>query len=121
MVMAVEATFDWERPMSTNRNDEANLRKAIADLQDLDAELEERSAVRGLCASSAAREDMLYQLDHARKLLAALERQAPSISCISYQDGKEVVIDVHKARTWCHLVEARIMRVCGGEIPVAAS
>lgn len=102
-------------------NDETDLRKAIAYLQDLNVELEERSAVRGLCANSAAREDMVYQLDHARRLLAALERQAPNISCVSYQDGREVVIDAHKARTWCHLVEARIMRVCGGETAVAAS
>ena len=80
-------------------NDETDLRKAIAYLHVLDAELEERSAVRGLCANSAARGDMVYQLDHARKLLAALERQAPNISCISYQDGREMVIDVHKART----------------------
>jgi hypothetical protein len=102
-------------------NDETDLRKVIAYLQDLDAELEERSAVRGLCSNSAAREEMLYQLDHARKLLATLELQAPNTSCISYQDGREVVIDVHEARTWCHLVEARLMRVCGGEIAVAAS
>ena len=101
-------------------NHETELRKAIAYLQDLDAELEERSAVRGLRANSAAREDMLYQLAHAGNLLASLERQAPNISCMSYKDGREVVIDVHKARTWCHLVEARIMRVCGGETAVAA-
>jgi hypothetical protein len=100
--------------------DETELRKAIAYLQDLDAELEERSAVRGLRANSVAREDMLYQLDRAGTLLAALERQAPNLSCISYHDGREVLIDVHKARTWCHLVEARIMRVCGGETAVAA-
>jgi len=101
-------------------NDETDLRKAIAYLQDLDAELEERSAVRGLRANSAAREDMLYQFDHARKLLEVLERQAPNISCISYHNGGEVLIDLHKARTWCHLVEARIMRVCGVETAVVA-
>jgi hypothetical protein len=96
-------------------NDETDLRKAIAYLQDLDAELEERSAVRGLRANSAARKHMLYQLDHARKLVAALERHASNISCISYHNGGEMLIDLHKARTWCHLVEARIMRVTGGE------
>jgi hypothetical protein len=100
-------------------NDETDLRKAIAYLHDLDAELEERSAVRGLCANSAARQDMLYQLDHARKLVAILERQAPNIACISYLDGGEVLIDVHKARTWCHVVEAKIERVCGDDSAAA--
>ena len=101
--------------------DETDLRIAIAYLRDLDTELEERSAVRGLRANSAARDDMLYQLDHARKLVATLERQASSISCISYRDGSEVQIDVHKARTWSRLVEARIMRVCGDESTAAES
>jgi hypothetical protein len=77
--------------------------------------------VRGLRVNSAAREDMLYQLDLARKLVAALERQASNISCLSNQDGKEVLIDLHKARTWCHVVEAKIMRVCGDQRAVAAS
>jgi hypothetical protein len=102
-------------------NSETDLRKAIAYLHDLDAELDERSAVRGLHASSAAREDVLYQLDHARKLVAALERHGSNISCISYHDGVEVLIDQHKARTWCHLVEAKIMYVCGDEGAAAAS
>jgi hypothetical protein len=102
-------------------NDETDLCKAIAYLHDLDAELEERSAVRGLRANSAVREDMLYQLDHARKLVAALERHASNISCISYHDGGEVLIDLHKARTWCDLLEAKIMRVCGDESAAAAS
>jgi hypothetical protein len=101
-------------------NDETVLRKAIAYLHDLDAELEERTAVSGPHANSAAREDMLYQLDHARKLVAALEGHAPNISCISYHDGGEVLIDLHTARAWCHLVEARIMRVCGDERAIAA-
>jgi len=47
-------------------NDETDLRKVIAYLHDLDPELEERSGVRGLRVNSAAREDMLYQLDSAR-------------------------------------------------------
>lgn len=100
---------------------ETDLRTAIAYLADLDAELEERSAIRGLRANSSARDDMLYQLDRARKLVAALERHASSISCISYHKGGEVVIDLHKARTWCHLVEAKIMRVCDEESAAAAS
>ena len=102
-------------------NDETDLRKVIAYLHDLDAELEERSGVRGLRVNSAAREDMLYQLDHARRLVAALERQASNISCLSSRDGREVLIDLHEARTWCHLVEAKIMRVCGDQSAAAAS
>ena len=104
----------------TTMSDETDLRKAIAYLHDLDAELDERSFVRGLHANSAAREDMLYQLDHARKLVAALERHASNVSCISYHDGVEMLIDLHKARTWCHLVEAKIMYVCGDEGAAAA-
>jgi len=102
-------------------NDETDLRKVIAYLRDLDAELEERSGVRGLRVNSAARDHMLYQLDSARKLVAALEHQAPNISCLSSHDGSEVQIDLHKARTWCHLVEAKIMRVCGDQSAAAAS
>ena len=102
-------------------NDETDLRKAIAYLHDLDAELEERSAVSGMRANSAAREDMLYQLDHARKLVAALECLASNISCISYHDGGEVLIDLHKARTWCDLVQAKIMHVCGDKSAAVAS
>ena len=102
-------------------NNETDLRKVIAYLHDLDAELDERTAVRGLRANSAARDDMLYQLDHARKLIVALERHASNVSCISHHDGAEVLIDLHKARTWCHLVEAKIMYVCGDEGAAAAS
>lgn len=105
----------------TTMNDETDLRKAIAYLHDLDAELDERSVVRGLLANAAAREDMLYQLDHARKIVAALESHAPNVSYMSYHDGVEVVIDLHKASTWCHLVEAKIMHVCGDERAAAAS
>jgi len=94
-------------------NDETDLCKAIAYLHDLDAELEERSAVRAMRVNSAARDDMLYQLDHARKIVAALEPQGSNISCLSYHNGGEVLIDLHKARTWCHLVEGKILRVCG--------
>jgi hypothetical protein len=101
--------------------DETDLRIAIAYLRDLDAELEERSAVRGPRANSAARDDMLYQLDHARKLVAALDRHASNMSCKSYHNGGEVLIDLHKANTWCHLVEAKIMHVCGDEDAATAS
>jgi hypothetical protein len=100
--------------MNTIRSDEADLRKAIAYLHELDAELEERSDVRRQRANSAARKDMLYQLDHTRKLVAALERHAPNIFCISCHDGGEV-LDLHKVRDWCHLVEAKIIGVCGEE------
>ena len=71
-------------------SDETDLRKALAYLHDLDAELEERSAVRGPRANSTAREDMFYQLDDARKLIAALELHASNVSCIIYHDGGEV-------------------------------
>ena len=94
-------------------NDETELRKVIAYLHDLNAELDERSAVRGLHANSAAREDMLYQLDHARKLVATLERRTSNVSCVSFHDGVEVLIDLRKARTWCHLVEGKINLLCG--------
>jgi hypothetical protein len=105
----------------TTMNDETDLRKAIAYLHDLDAELDERSVVRGLHANSAAREDMLYQLDHARKLVAALKNHASNVSYMSSHDGVEVLIDLHKVSTWCHLVEAKIMHVCGDERAAAAS
>jgi hypothetical protein len=107
--------------MSTTQSHEADLCKAIAYLHDLDTELEERSAVRGQRANSVAREDMRYQLDHARKLVAVLERQASNISCLSYHDGEEALIDLQKAHTWCDLVEAKIMCVCADESATAAS
>jgi len=106
--------------MSTTQSHEADLREAIACLQDLDAELEERSAVRDQRANASAREDMLYQLDHARKLVAALQRQVPNISCISYHAGGQVLVDLQKARAWCQLVEARTMRVFGDARAIAA-
>jgi hypothetical protein len=107
--------------MSTTQSHEADLYKAIAYLHDLDAELEERSAVRSQRANPVAREDMRYQLDHARKLVAVLERQASNLSCLSYHDGEEALIDLQKARTWCDLVEAKIMCVCADESATAAS
>lgn len=101
--------------------DETDLRVAIAYLRDLDAELEERSAIAGPRANSAARDDMLYQLDHASKLVASLVRHASNVSCISYHNGREVLINLDKAHTWCQLVEAKIMRVCDEESARAAS
>lgn len=101
-------------------NDETDLCKVIAYLHDLDAELEERSAVSGLRVNAPAREDMLCQLDHARKLVATLEREAPNICRLIYHQGSEVLIDLHKARTWCRLVEAKIVLVCGDQTGAGA-
>ena len=101
--------------MSTIRSDEADLRTAIAYLNDLDAELEERSAVRGQRANLSARRDMLYQLDHAKTIAAALEHRAPNLSCMSCYDGGEMLIDLDKVRAWCRRVETKIMTVCGEE------
>lgn len=69
------------------RAKETDLRKAIAYLHDLDAELEERSAVRGLQANSPAHQDMLYQLDHARNFVALLERQVSAKINRVFADG----------------------------------
>jgi hypothetical protein len=102
-------------------NYETDLRKVISYLQDLDAELEERSAVRGLRVNAPAREDLLYQLDHARKLVAALECKASNISCLSNHNGSEVLIDLHKARIWCDLVDARIVSISGDQSAATAS
>jgi hypothetical protein len=100
---------------------ETDLRTAIAYLADLDAELEERSALRDPGLHAAAHEDMRYQLDHARQLVASMEQQASNVSCMSLHNGREVLIDLNKVRSWCHLVEARIARVCCGEAAVAAA
>jgi hypothetical protein len=117
MLMCVEADVrPGEAEMSTTQSQEADLCTAIAYLHDLDAELEERSGVRSRRINSAVREDMLYQLDHARELVVALERRGSNIACLSYHDGGEVLIDLRKARAWCHLVEAKIMRVCEDEL-----
>ena len=102
-------------------NHETDLRTAIAYLADLDGEIEERSTAPALSANPAAREDMLYQLRHARELVAGLERQASSISCISYLDGWEVLLDLDRVRTWCRAVEAKIMRICCNESAAAAA
>jgi cob(I)alamin adenosyltransferase len=112
MVLAVKHIRPGEAEMSTTRSDEENLRIAIAYLYDLDVEIEERSAVRCQNANWSAREDMLYQLDHARTLVAALEHHAPNLSCMSWHDGGEMLINLHNVRAWCQRVEARIVSVC---------
>lgn len=81
---------------------QADLQAAIAYLIDLDAELDERSAATPR-ANASARADMLYQLRHARRLGASLERQASD-----------------KVKAWAEAVEARIAHVCGDRIAVAA-
>ena len=100
---------------------ETDLRTAIAYLADLDAELEERSAVRAPSAHSAAREDMLLQLRRARQLVGSLEQDASGLSCMSCHSGNEAVIDLQKARIWCRAVEAKIERICFGATTVAAA
>src|SRR5215813_1388868 len=97
-----------------------DLRTAAAYLTDLDAELEERSAAGDLRVPSAARQDMLYQLDHARQLVAALEQRTSNVSCLSGQSGCEVLIDLQRVRTWCSAVEVKIARICGSEGASAA-
>ncbi len=91
---------------------ETDLRTAIAYLADLDAELDERSTHCAPDAHSAARADMLYQLDHARQLVAALERRASNMSCITCHHGCEMAIDLPKMRAWCRAAEAKIARIC---------
>jgi len=100
---------------------ETDLRTAIAYLADLDAELEERGALASRSAHTAARADLLYQFDCSRQLVASLERQASSISCMSYQNGREVLFDLNKVRSWCRSVEAKMARICCGETAVAAA
>jgi hypothetical protein len=99
---------------------ETDLRTAIAYLADLDAELEERSTLSAPDAHSEAREDMLYQLDHARRLVAALEQRASNMSCMSCHSGCEQLVDVQKVRRWCRAVEARIAGICCGVGAAAA-
>jgi len=91
---------------------ETDLRTAIAYLADLDAELEERSVRRTPGAHSAVRADVLYPLNDARPLVAALEQRASNMSCMSCHSGCEMLIDLHKARQWSRAVEAKIARIC---------
>ena len=100
---------------------ETDLRTAIAYLADLDAELEERRAHRAPGTHSAARADMLYQLDHARQLVAALEQRAANMSCMSCPSGCKMLIDLQKARRWCRAVEAEIAHICSDAGAAAAA
>ena len=96
---------------------ETDLRTAIAYLADLDAELEERRAHR----APGAHSDMLYQLDHARQLVAALEQRAANMSCMSCPSGCKMLIDLQKARRWCRAVEAEIAHICSDAGAAAAA
>jgi hypothetical protein len=100
---------------------ETSLRTAIAYLADLDAELEERSALRDPGLHAAAHEDMRYQLEQARQLVACMEQQASNVSCMSLRDGREMLFDLDEVRGWCRRVEASIARVCCGEAAAAAA
>jgi hypothetical protein len=91
---------------------ETDLRTAIAYLADLEDELEERGISHAPCANSAARDDMLYQLHHARRIVATLECEAPNISCMSCHNGCDVLVDVHDVCGWCHFLEKKIARMC---------
>lgn len=100
---------------------ETDLRTAIAYLDDLDAEIEERSTLRGVRAHAAACDDMLRQLNQSRRLVASLERQGSNVSCICDRNGREALFDLHKVRTWCQAVEAGIARICCDEGAAAAA
>jgi hypothetical protein len=91
---------------------ETALRTAIAYLADLEAELEERGAAPSFVAQAAMSAGLLYQLDCSRQLVAALERQAANISCLSNLNGREVLFDLNELRSWCRSVEAKIARIC---------
>jgi hypothetical protein len=94
-------------------NREADLKTAIAYLIDLNAELDERGAVPTAGVHAGARADMLYQLRHAQRLAGALEGQAADVSCTSWLDGREVLIDLQLVKAWTLAVQARLVRVCG--------
>ena len=93
-------------------SDEMELRTAMAYLADLDVEIEERGTTPDAHANAAARQDMLYQLQHARQIVDALECRACNISCMSCQGGRDAPINPQTARAWCHAVEKRIALVC---------
>jgi len=103
-------------------SDEAELRTAMAYLADLNVEVEERGTTPDARANAAAREDMLYQLQHARQIVDALECGACSISGMSCQRGRDALVNnLQKARAWCHAVENRIALVCGDRSMTAAA
>src|SRR5262249_55253186 len=90
-------------------SDEAELHTAMAYLADLDVEVEERGTTPDARATAAAREDMLYQLQHARQIVDALERR------------HALVNSLQQARAWCHTVEHRIALVCRDRSMTAAA
>lgn len=100
---------------------ETDLRTAMAYLTDLDGELEERRALPVARMRSVACDDMLYQLEHARQLVASLEQQAANASCMSCDKGCEVLLDVPKLRAWCRSIEAQIASIRCDEISAAAA
>jgi hypothetical protein len=81
---------------------ETDLKTAIAYLIDLNAELDERSAVSDPAVHAGARADMLYQLRHAQRLAGALDREVP--------------IDLQPVKAWTLAVESRLARICGNSI-----
>jgi len=40
---------------------------------------------------------------------------------MSYQNGREVLIDLNKVHIWCRSVEAKIARICCSETTIAAA
>jgi hypothetical protein len=99
---------------------DADLKTAIAYLFDLNAELDERSAVPTPSAHADARADMLYQLQHAQRLADALEGHAVDVSCTSWLDGQEVLIDLQRVKAWTLAVQARLARICDDSIAAGA-
>ena len=102
-------------------SDEMQLRTAMAYLADLDVELEERGTTPNGRANAAARQDMLYQLQHARQIVDALESDACNVSSMRCQGGRNAPINLQKARAWCHAVEDRIALVCRDRRMMAAA
>jgi hypothetical protein len=64
--------------MSTTQSHESDLREALAYLQDLDAELEERSPVRDQRANSSAREDIFTNSIMPRNSLRSWSATRPT-------------------------------------------
>jgi len=100
---------------------DTDLCTAMAYLADLDAELEERGAAPGLAAHAAAREDLLYQLDCGRQLVAGLERKAAGAACTGCRTGCEGPADLAALAGWCRRLEARIAQICGEAAARAAA
>lgn len=51
----------------------------------------------------------------------ALDRQPSNVSCSRYHNGRQMLIDLRCARTWCHVVEGKVMRVCRDQIAAEES